>query len=99
MKTAASDIVIDMKPNSEGIFEKGCVRKTKVKAATGDVQPEVHKKNRSAKKATTRGHLSRGRKKSPVGSAVPDPVSELQEGLQAGLDFISGVNSIARLFK
>ena len=93
MKQAGSDIVIDMNKNSEGVFEKNRVRKTKRKTAKEDVRPDTLKKSRPAE------NVSRGRRKEPVESTVPNPVRDLQEGFQAGLEFLSGINTVVRLFK
>ena len=100
MKKADSDIVIDMKPNSNGVFEGGCVRTVRKKSAKEDVRPDkTLKKSRPPKLATARVNARRGRRKEPVKSAVPNPVSDLQEGVQAGLDILSGISSVARLFR
>ena len=99
MKKVGSDIVIDMKPNSKGVFEGGRVRKVKDKSAQKDVRPGTLKKSRPAEKVNARTRVSRGRKQEPVESTVLNPVRELQEGVQAGLDLLSGVSSVMRLFK
>jgi hypothetical protein len=98
MAKADSDTIIDMEPNSQGVFESKSVKKVKDKSAKKDVRPEALKKTRPAKKAIARAKKSRGRRE-PVKSTVPNPVRDLQEGIQAGLDLFSDIKTIARMFR
>jgi len=92
-----STTIIDMKPNSDGVFEAGKVSKVKLdKLVKEDVRPDADKP-RPPKKAKSKSH-GKGRRR-PIESIVPRPVSEFAEGIQAGLEVLGGINSILKVFR
>jgi len=94
------DIEIEMEPNASGTFEAKRTRTSKKKAASEsrDVRPRPKKKSRQS--GSGRRVARKDNNMAPaINRSVPDPVQEIREGFEAGLEIIKGINSVMRAFK